>query len=178
MKNPEYVYKSLLGKTIMEPKKQRQIEKRDGAKVIHHIDACILTELLLKQPRQRECIRYLNKLQNYLKGELSVLSIGEITTAVLSKLGNMTLKMDAFELLDFTIERNELDILVPTNDTMALVHAIHDVDSRVEGTDAINLACAIENEADVFVTFDETLLNNEKLERTFKIRIRAPSTLV
>lgn len=172
------VYKPVLGKSTMEPKKQKQIEKRDGAKPFHHIDACILTELLLKQPRQRECIRYLNKLQNYLKGELSVLSIGEITTAVLSKLGNMTLKMDAFELLDFTIERNRLDILVPTNDTMALVHAIQDVDSRVEGTDAINLACAIENEADVFVTFDETLLNNEKLERTFKIRIREPSTLV
>lgn len=162
----------------MEPKKQRQIEKRDGAKPVHHIDACILTEMLLQQERMKECIRYLNKFPNYQRGSTSTLAMGEVITTILKELENKDIKINAFELLDFTIEENRIEILVPTMDTLALVHAIHDVDSRIEATDAINLACAIENGADVFVTFDNKLLNNEKLERTFKIRIGEPSTLV
>lgn len=162
----------------MEPKKQRELEKRNGTKPLHHIDACILTEVLLEQNRMRECVSYLNKFPNYQKAGICTLSMGEIITTLLTEPEKVNVKMKAFELLDFTIERDDIRIIVPTKDTMALVHAVQDVDSRIDTTDAINLACAIENEADVFVTFDEKLLNNERLERTFKIRIRGPSTLV
>ncbi len=162
----------------MEPKKQRELEKRNGTMPFHHIDACILTEMLLQQERMKDCIRYLNKFPNYQRGGTSTLAMGEVITTILKELENIDVKINAFGLLDFTIERDKIGIIVPTKDTIALLHAIQDVDSRIDAADAINLACAIENEADVFVTFDEKLLNNEKLERTFKIRIREPSTLV
>lgn len=162
----------------MEPKKQRELEKRDGTKPLHCVDACIITELLLKQPRQRECIRYFNKLENYMRGCISTTAMGEIATALLFKLENRMLKMDALDVLDSTMDENEIDVLVPTKDTLDYVHAIQDVDSRIDTTDAINLACAIENGADVYVTFDGKLVNNDRLERTFKIRILAPSMLV
>ncbi len=162
----------------MEPKKQRELERRNGALPFHYVDACVLTEMLLEQNRRKACVSYLNKFPNYQKGGISALAMGEVITTILKELENIDVKIKAFGLLDSTIEENRIGIFVPTMDTLALVHAIRDVDSRIEATDAINLAHAIENGADVFVTFDDKLLNNEKLERTFKIRIREPSMLV
>ncbi len=56
-----------------------------------------------------------------------------------------------------------------------LVDEIRHKESRIEPSDALHLATAIENGADVFVTKDKTLVKNSNLERAFKIRISHPS---
>ena len=43
--------------------------------------------------------------------------------------------------------------------------------------DSLNLAIAITKNADVFVTTDRTLLENKKLEKEFKIKIKHPRDL-
>jgi len=43
--------------------------------------------------------------------------------------------------------------------------------------DALNLATAITENADVFVTLDGTLLENKKLEKEFEIKIKHPADL-
>ncbi len=162
----------------MEPKKQRELERRQEALPFHYIDACILTEMLLKQNRRGACISYLNKFPNYQKGSISTVSMGEVITTLLTKLENMNVKITALELLDSCISARRIRIMPPASDVLAYARSIQEIDSRIDTTDAINLACAIENEAKVFVTFDEDLLNNDKLERAFKIKIREPSMLV
>lgn len=173
------VYKSGLGKLVMEQKKQRELEKRNGTKPLHHIDACILTEMLLQQERMKECIRYLNKFPNYRKGDISTLSMGEILTAIVVGFGDDTrLKIDALEVLDSALSVREINIIPLSNDVLVHARSIRELDSRIDVSDAINLACAVDDGADVFVTFDEKLLNNQRFEKQFKLKISSPSMLV
>ncbi len=162
----------------MEPKKQRQIEKRDGVKPFHHIDACILTEVLLDQPRSRESARYINKLERYFRSAISTLAVGEIATALIKKEKIKPAREECFKMLENFVLQNKVDIFVPVSEVLSLAQAIQNSDSRIDASDATNLACAIVDGADAYVTFDRKLLNNETLERMFKIRIKEPSMLV
>ncbi len=46
--------------------------------------------------------------------------------------------------------------------------------TRTEPRDALNLACAITEDTEVFVTLDDKLVGNKKLESAFKIKIKRP----
>lgn len=166
-------------KTAMEQKKQRELEKRNGTKPFHHIDACILTEMLLQQERMKDCIRYLNKFPNYRKGGISTLSMGEILTAIVVGFGNDTRpKINALEVLDSALSMRKIGIVPLSNDVLVHARSIRELDSRIDASDAINMACAVDDGADVFVTFDEKLLNNQRFEKQFKMKISSPSMLV
>lgn len=80
-------------------------------------------------------------------------------------------------MLENFVLQNKVDIFVPVSEGLSLAQAIQNSDSRIDASDATNLACAIVDGAAAYVTFDRKLLNNGTLERTFKIRIRAPSML-
>jgi predicted nucleic acid-binding protein len=51
------------------------------------------------------------------------------------------------------------------------------VDPRVEETDALHYAIAVQEKANVFVTFDKKLMGNKALEKEFGVKIMHPNEL-
>ena len=62
-------------------------------------------------------------------------------------------------------------------DSLHIVDRIKEIDSRIEDMDAIHLANCVQDKINVFVTFDEKLVSNIRLEKEFNIKISRPEEL-
>jgi predicted nucleic acid-binding protein len=82
-----------------------------------------------------------------------------------------------FEFIDRFIRRNKVIFSSLKHESFEIVDKIKEIDYKTEDTDAIHLANCIQDKGNVFVTFDEKLVGNIRLEKAFNIRIIHPERL-
>ncbi|ODS42647.1 MAG: hypothetical protein MSIBF_04920 [Candidatus Altiarchaeales archaeon IMC4] len=75
------------------------------------------------------------------------------------------------------IDKRKIDFSSPQFKTYKILEEIKAIESRTEPMDALNLATAIAENASVFVTMDDKLVGNKKLESEFGIKIRHPHSV-
>ena len=94
----------------------------------------------------------------------------------------VSLRLDEREIeisfLGRLINKRNIKFKVLDFDSNKIVEDVRKIDGRIEFTDAQHLASAIDDNADSFVTFDITLLENAKeIERKFSIKVVHPKDL-
>jgi len=159
----------------MKKKTKSKIDKKRQNLPLHHIDTCIILEVLFEGDDYESCKNYLNRVGYNYRGTLSIPVLGEIFMGLISKLENETDKENAFRIANMLIDKRKMDFSSPQFKTYSIIDKIKSSESRVEPMDALNLAAAISDGANVFVTFDSTFLGNKKIETEFKIKIKHPN---
>lgn len=144
---------------------------------LHHIDACVFFELIKEGEDAKTCKRYLNKVGNTYRGKIAIHSFGEVMMGVRLKITDRLLREEASSFIMDLLDSRKIGFYSPQFRAFRIVDEINHLDSRVEVADALHIATAIEEKADVFVTLDENLINNHAIQNKFQLKIRHPSML-
>jgi len=161
----------------MKNKTKNKLERKWQNLPLHHIDACIVMEVLMVGDNCEDCENYLNKVGYKYRCVLSIPVFGEIFKSLVTKFEKEIGGENAFIVVSRLIDKRKIDFSSPQFKTYEIVEKIKTIESRAEPMDSLNLAIAIANDASVFVTMDATLLGNKKLESEFGIKIKHPSEL-
>ena len=159
----------------MKDKIREKINKRIAILPKHHIDTSIFLESE-KTETGRCCRRYLQKVGYNYKGIVSFPVLGELMSAILS-LDDYNERQTLLEIITGFIRTRKIE-RYSQKKTENISISIHHVDPRIDSLDREILACAIEDNAAILVTLDSKLLNNQKLENAFGIKIRHPKDLI
>ena len=144
---------------------------------MHHIDACVIMEALLKHKEYKDCENYLNRIGYKYRGVLSISALGEIVMSSIRKFEKEAEYGEVSLIIANMINKRKIGFSAPQFKTCPVVEQIKRIETRAEIMDSLNLATAITRNADVFVTMDGTFLDNKKLEKEFKIKIKHPRDL-
>ncbi len=144
---------------------------------LHFIDTGILLETLKDTELSNICSGYLNKVGYKYRGILCLSVLGEFFLVTFRDVKEQEIRGIGFEFLDRFVRRKKAGLSALKYESFRIVDRIKELDSRVEDTDAIHLANCIQDGGSTFVTFDEKLVDNVKLESEFKIRIIHPKDL-
>ncbi|MCK4730531.1 MAG: PIN domain-containing protein [Candidatus Aenigmarchaeota archaeon] len=159
----------------MKPKTQNKLIKRELLKPLHHIDTCIIIGSTKETKLGFYCKKYLKLIGYKYRGCFSLPVMGELLIKT-----HITVKEEIEKELFFRWMSefiNYRGVSFYTLKNLILPHELTTIDKRVNGTDALILACAVEEKA-VLVTLDKDLLNNKKIEGKYKIKIRHPKELI
>ena len=159
----------------MKEKTKERLEKEFLALPLHHIDTSILLEVENTE-NGRFCQRYLQKIGSKYRGSISLPVIGEVLLNILS-LKTIHEKYVLLEIADSLISIRKIKFYIPLDISETLTK-IKSLDSRIEPTDAMIFACAVEDNVNTLVTLDKNLIHNEKLEKEFGIKIKHPRELL
>ena len=161
----------------MKNKTQIKLENKWQNLPLHHIDACVIMEALLKHKGYEGCENYLNKVGYKYRGVLSISALGEIVMSSIRKFEKETEYGEVSLIIANMINKRKIDFSAPQFKTYPVVEQIKRIETRAEPMDSLNLATAITGNANVFVTMDGTFLENKKLEKEFGIKIKHPDEL-
>ena len=145
------------------------------------IDACVILELAMGQNKNKEqrrvvelCRKYLlSHVAKYGNGCISLPALGEIWGALLRKVPDILKREHGFNLISDIIEQNSITISSPTRHTYTIVDEILKFDMRIEPADALRIAEALTEDA-IFVTLDQKLIANDRLQKKFNVKIKLP----
>lgn len=142
-------------------------------KPIHFIDTSVILEAFSENGKYREeCKSYLNKAGYKFVAHLSLTVLGEILVVISDK------EKEAKELfigwLDQIIKRKKIKISVPRFEILEIIKSLRETDYKIEFVDGLHLSTAINFKADSFVTLDEKLVGNSRIEKQFNIRVTHP----
>ena len=144
---------------------------------LHHIDACIVMEVFMEDKEYERCEDYLNRIGYKYRGNISISALGEILMGIIKKFEEEIDRQESFLFVSQLMDKRKIDFSSPQFKTYGIVEKIKSVETRAEPMDALNLATAITENADVFVTLDDKLAGNKKIESAFKIKIKHPNEL-
>lgn len=161
----------------MKPKTLKRIMRRFESLPLHFIDADILFEANHDTKLGNQCSNYLNKVGYKYRGIVPLSVIGEFFMIVFRDVQETEEKYLLFNFIDRLIKNRKIKFSALKYGSLDIVDKIKEVDSRIEDTDAVHLANCIQDKCNAFVTFDEKLIGNERLENEFNIRITHPKNL-
>jgi predicted nucleic acid-binding protein len=75
------------------------------------------------------------------------------------------------------IKKRKIGFVTPRIEAYETSIKIINLDSRIEETDALHYAIAVQEKANAFVTFDEKMVGNKTLEEGFNVKIVHPENL-
>ena len=144
----------------------------------HHIDTSVILGAFLEDEEFREeCKDYLNRVGYNYRGFLPVSVTGEIFMILNKKVSKESDRELFFLFFDKLIRKRRIEFVGSDFEVYKKVHEIRDISYDAEPLDALHLAVAITEKANVFVTLDENLVHNKRLENKFNIRILHPKEL-
>ncbi len=132
---------------------------------------------LLKHKGYEDCENYLNRVGYKYRGVLSISALGEIVMTSIRKFEKEVEYGEVSLITARLIDTRKIGFSAPQFETYPIVEQIKKIETRSEPVDALNLATAITQNADIFVTLDGTFLNNKRLERGVGIKIKHPEDL-
>ena len=83
----------------------------------------------------------------------------------------------AFRIFDRILKKQKIGFITPEIEAYETTLKIIRADSRIEQTDALHYALAVQEKADTFVTFDQKMVGNIRLEKEFGVKIIHPENL-
>ena len=151
-------------------------------KGIHFLDTSIILGVEVKaktkkeKEEQRQCDRYVTRLNQIYKGVVSIPVFGEYLNKIVKKDYQTALKL--FDFIYWFLEYKKIKVISVDYETMKVFQQIKEIDPRIELMDAMHIACAKSNGIKVFVTIDKPLIENQKLRENLKIEIKHPKDLI
>jgi predicted nucleic acid-binding protein len=144
----------------------------------HYIDSSvILGSFLENEEFKEECKDYLNRVGYNYRGFLPVSVIGEIFMILNERIDKESDRELFFSFFDKLIRKREMEFIGSDFEVYKKTQELKDVNYDTEPLDALHLAIAIAEKANVFVTLDEKLIHNQAIENAFKISIIHPKEL-
>ena len=141
---------------------------------LHHIDTSILMEPVTTEDG-RACRKYLQRVGQKYRGQLSLPVLGELMLALLKPISYND-RHDFIEWLIHTKRVRKIAEFVPARLAPGIA-AVQRIDKRLDPTDCQIVACASEAQARVLVTLDRVLLTSRKLQEKLNLRILHPREL-
>ncbi len=137
---------------------------------LHHIDSCILL------PAPREILGYYRRYMKFsgkkYSVKISIPALGECLMFALKK--ERSKYEDIIKSIRDITDAGELDIC-EVKQSHKKIDDILGIDSRLDPTDCSIFACAVDDNANKFITTDKKFLGNSKLENAFNISIHHPN---
>jgi len=161
----------------VKKKTKDKLERKWQNLPLHHIDACIVLEVLMENEKYETCENYLNRVGHKYRGNISISALGEIFMTLFKKFDEEGVRQELFLFISRLIDKRKISFSSPRLKTYDIVKKIMRVETRAERMDSLNLANATTENADVFVTLDSTFVGNKKLESALKIKIKHPNEL-
>ena len=100
---------------------------------------------------------------------MAISVLGEISKFIL-EFPTSDLRKSLFESFRDLIEKFEIEMFVPTFSAFNIIPALVKINNRLESMDALNYACAIDANAEAFITLDTDF--DKPLESAFRIKIK------
>lgn len=159
----------------MLEKTMEKLKRRLESKPLHHIDTSVVIEPE-KTTDGRFCRKYLQKINYTYRGALSSPVLSELLMSMI--LLKDSDKVHAF--LDFLIDlKNARNIeFYMSRDIHSIAARIKEIDRRLDPTDIVIVACAVENNEVNLVTLDRKLIGNKAIEEEFGLKIMHPQHLL
>ncbi|HLD83927.1 MAG TPA: hypothetical protein VI979_03695 [archaeon] len=161
----------------MQAKTAEAIAKRFETLPRHHIDTAIFFESQKGTKLGDFCASYLNRVGYKYRGEIALSVLGEFLLVTLRDITQPENREMMLRIFDQILRKRKIDFAVAGHDAYQTALKVMELDPRIEGTDALNYAVAVENNADSFVTLDEKLLCHKTLEKEFGVKIIHPVKL-
>lgn len=145
-------------------------------KPLHFIDTSIILEAFSEEGKYREeCKSYLNRAGYKFVARISLTVLGELLVVIDDK--EREAKELLIGLLDQIMKRKRIGVSVPNVKILKILKEVRDLDYKIDFIDGLHLSDAIEHNANAFVTLDEKLVENSKIERQFDIKILHPKQI-
>lgn len=161
----------------MKQKTLEKILRRFEILPLHFIDTDIIFEANNETKLGNQCSDYLNRVSRKYRGVMPLSVIGEFFMIIFRDVQKSEERYLLFNFVDTLIKKRKIKFSALKHDSFKIVDKIKEIDSRVEDIDAIHLANCIQDKGHTFVTFDEKLVGNKKLESEFNIKIMHPKDL-
>jgi len=161
----------------MQKKTEERLEREFLVLPLHHIDTDVITESAKGTKLGDICLDYLNRVGYKYRGTLSLPVLGEFLLITIRDNETVEKKELAVKSLDTLIQKRKIKFFTPLKSTYLTAYEVMNSDTRIEPTDAINYAMAVQENADTFVSFDEKLLDNPTLENVFGVKVLHPKDL-
>ena len=157
----------------MKEKTLQKLQRKFLSLPLHHIDTDVIIE-----PENAEngrcCTRYMKRAGIKYRGRLSIPVLGEILLYTIKELKDKKNQYTMLDLILGFISERKIEF-ASVDCVEEIISKIKQIDSRIEPMDRLNLACAVADGADTFVTLDGKLLGNKKLVTELNIEIKNPS---
>ena len=161
----------------MKAKTLERILRRFQKLPLHHIDTGILIEAGKDTELGNICIDYMNRVGYKYRGTISLSVLGEFLLVILRDMEKPEGKELVLRAFDRTIRKQKIDFATPEAEAYEIAGKIIHLDPRIEKTDALHYALAVQEKANTFVTFDQKMVGNRSLEREFGVKIIHPKNL-
>lgn len=161
----------------MKQKTLNRLLRRFYRMPLHNIDTDIFVESSKESKLGDICVDYLNRVGYKYRGTVSLSVLGEFLLITLRDTKNIEDRELALRIFDRTVRKQKISFVAPKTETYETAIKIIDMDSRVEQTDALHYALAVQEKANAFVTFDQKLVGNRTLEKEFGVKIIHPENL-
>ncbi len=161
----------------MEKKTKERLERKFLALPLHHIDTNILIESFEETKFGVISSNYLNKIGYNYRGRISLSALGEFLLIVLRDYVSVERELTIRKLYDL-LGKRKITFLTPTKTTFNIATKVMELDFRIEPTDALHYATAVQENAKSFVTLDKILLENYIIENEFGVKIKHPEFFI
>ena len=123
------------------------------------------------------CTDYINRIGYKYRGTVSLSVLGEFLLITIRDTKNPEDRELAFRIFDRILKKQKIGFITPEIEAYETTLKIIRADSRIEQTDALHYALAVQEKADTFVTFDQKMAGNIRLEKEFGVKIIHPENL-
>jgi len=161
----------------MKPKTLQKILRRFDVLPLHHIDTDIFIESDKETKLGDICASYLNKVGYKYRGTVSLSVLGEFLLITLRDTEKPEDKELAIRIFDRMIRKRKIRFVTPATEAYETAVKVIKLDSRIENTDALHYAIAVQEKSNAFVTFDGKMVGNKILEKEFGVKIIPPENL-
>ena len=161
----------------MKRKTFLKLERRFLALPLHHIDTAIFIESDKETKLGDICAEYLNKVGYKYRGAISLSVLGEFLLVTLRDAKTSEDRELALRIFDHIIKKRKIHFATPKIEAYETAVKVIDLDSRIEKTDALHYAIAVQEKARAFVTLDEKMVESRTLENKFDVKIIHPENL-
>ncbi|MFA4886856.1 MAG: hypothetical protein WC595_01460 [Candidatus Nanoarchaeia archaeon] len=141
----------------------------------HHIDSCILLEILLKPKKQenvaraRFCEKHLYDLKSRSQTPILCLAaIGEVLITIYETIQERRERETTLCLFLDLLDKYEFDFTSLNHPAIPIIPLLLEIEPNLDPTDSQLLACALQKSAESFATFDQTINFNKKLTTYLK----------
>jgi predicted nucleic acid-binding protein len=157
----------------------KKLERRLKSKPLHHIDASVIIEPILEGKDSDACTKYLNRVSKIFRGSISIHGLGEIQAQAFYKVDDYRKSRELFEFIDTLVKWRGIRVIRSEYSSYNVALKLHRIDPRLKAPDTLNIAVAIKDKADIFVTLDTNLIESSPtIEKKFKIRIKHPRDFI
>ncbi len=161
----------------MKRKTDERLEREFLALPLHHIDTDVIIESIKGTKLGEICSDYLNRVGYKYRGTISLSVLGEFLLVTLRDEETIEDKELNIRSLNTLIKKRKIQFLSALKSTYQTTVKIMELDTRIEPTDALNYALAVQENANNFVSLDEKMICNTTLENVFGVKIKHPSQL-